>query len=605
MKYSISIIIIAFFITVNLFSLSVSAHNNRIIHNSVVKANNKAPDLSAILAIGDKEEKIAGLLKATEYYRHLLSEHPDDVDTLQQLGKLYSWTGKTDLAITTYQAAISLDNHATDLKIHLARIYRWSQRYSKAEKIYKEVLLSHPEKHEALKGLAKTYLKMGDYRNADIHLKKAIQLYPEDAELYKENALLYAWQQQYPEAIVALKRAIKLSPEMISAHMTLGDVYYWDKHYQDALDAYKKALLLDPNNHDAQLMMARAYRMLKDYSLAEKHLINALSVNPVSTEATELLRKIKQDQQLINYEMGIHIIELLAIVFVVVLITIGYWKNRRMFHHRHRIVVNLIRFVLPAILIFYVVVFVAESEIKQWLDLESGVSITSSLILILFGVVYLVQMLYANNGNNLQPGKVVLAIGAHPDDIELGCGGYILKAKANNAKVYGLTLTKGERGTHKTNHRVDEATRSAFFMELDDYWILDFADTHLQEKTNELKEAIEEIIKKISPTTVLTHTGYDSHGDHCAVFLATKEAARHVPTILCYESVSTPEDFKPDYYVDITDYLNEMLQVTRLHKTQRNKTYMDPDLLKGRAAHRGIQCGTPYALAFKVHKIID
>ena len=78
-----------------------------------------------------------------------------------------------------------------------------------------------------------------------------------------------------------------------------------------------------------------------------------------------------------------------------------------------------------------------------------------------------------------------------------------------------------------------------------------------------------------------------------------------VPTFLCYESVSTPEDFKPDFYVDITEYLKDMLKAVGLHKTQSEKTYMDPELLKGRAAHRGIQCGVPYASAFKVYRIVD
>lgn len=608
-RFSLMRMLVFYLVSGLLFSGVVAAHSSSVYTDAGsarIKGITKVPNLAAILVSADKEEKMAGLLQATEYYKRLLVDHPEDVESLKQLGKLYSWTGKTDLAITTYQAAISLDNKAAGLKLNLARIYRWSQNFTKAERLYKEVLQSHPEDHDALKGLAKTYLKMGDYRNARIHLVKALKLSPKDAELHKEKALLHAWQKQYPEAIVALKKAIELSPDMFGAHITLGDVYYWYKHYQDALDAYKKALTLDPNSQEAHLMIARIYRILQDYALAKEHIKFALRINPVSSEAMDVLHKIEQDQKKIRYEIGIHFVELFAIIFVVVLISIGYWTNRRLLHHRHRVIANIVRIVLPLILAFYIVVFIAESELKQWLDVETGASISVSLILVLFGLVYLTQMLYTGRGNKLrQDDNVILAIGAHPDDIELGCSGFILKAKANNAKVYGLTLTKGERGTSKINHREYESNRSAFFLELDDFWILDFADTHLQEKTNELKEAIEEIIKKVSPTIVLTHNGHDRHGDHRAVFTATKEAARSLPTILCYESVSTPEDFRPDYYVDITEYLNEMLQVIRLHKSQRKKTYMDPDLLKGRAAHRGIQCGVPYALAFKVYRIMD
>jgi LmbE family N-acetylglucosaminyl deacetylase len=232
-------------------------------------------------------------------------------------------------------------------------------------------------------------------------------------------------------------------------------------------------------------------------------------------------------------------------------------------------------------------------------------SLINSLLIIVLGLIYSTQIRYVGKAGSNRAGNVILAIGAHPDDIELGCGGYILKAKANGAKVYGLTLTKGERGGDNNHRREKEANRSADFMNLDGYWLMDFPDTQLQDKPVEIKEAIESIIKKISPTTVITHNPHDAHGDHRATFAATKEAARMVPTFLCYESVSTPEDFKPDFYVDITEHLKDMLKAVGLHKTQSEKTYMDPELLKGRAAHRGIQSGVPYASAFKVYRIVD
>jgi LmbE family N-acetylglucosaminyl deacetylase len=352
-------------------------------------------------------------------------------------------------------------------------------------------------------------------------------------------------------------------------------------------------------------MLAKTYRRLPNLTLAKDHARTALSMNPVNSDAQELLHQINKEQTTLKIEYSDHYLEFIAQAFFILLIYFNYRKNKRVLQQRQRLVAKTILVILPLILLFTISAFALEEELNKWVDVELYESLVSSLLIILLGVIYLTQIRYTGRAGSNRAGNVILAIGAHPDDIELGCGGYILKAKASGAKVYGLTLTKGERGGDNDHRREKEATRAADFMNLDGYWILDLPDTQLQDRPVEVKEAIEAIIKKINPTTVLTHNPHDSHGDHRATFVASKEAARLVPTFLCYESVSTPEDFKPDFYVDITGFLKDMLQAIRLHKTQSEKTYMDPELLKGRAAHRGIQCGVPYASAFKVYRIVE
>lgn len=566
--------------------------------------NTAQPDLAAILAETDETKKTAGMLRAIQYYQTLLADHPESSSALHQLGKLYSWTGKTDLAIVTYQSAIKLDGAAI-LKTDLARIYRWSRRFAEAENLYKTVLRTNPRDHEALKGLAITYLGMGDYGNAKAALHRALALYPADAEMHKDLGVLHARQEQYPEAIAALEEALKLSPDMIDAYITLGDVYYWNAQYQNALDAYKQALILNPNSQETHVMLAKTYRRLPNLTLAKDHAQIALNMNPVNSDAQELLHQINKEQTTLKIEYSDHYLEFIAQAFFVALIYFNYRRNKRVLQQRQRLVAKTILVILPLILLFTISAFALEEELNRWVDVELYESLVSSLLIILLGVIYLTQIRYMGRPGSHRTGNVILAIGAHPDDIELGCGGYILKAKANGAKVYGLTLTKGERGGDNDHRREKEATRAADFMNLDGYWILDLPDTQLPDRPVEVKEAIEAVIKKINPTTVLTHNPHDTHGDHRATFVASKEAARLVPTFLCYESVSTPEDFKPDFYVDITGFLKDMLQAVRLHKTQSEKTYMDPELLKGRAAHRGIQCGVPYASAFKVYRIVE
>jgi LmbE family N-acetylglucosaminyl deacetylase len=100
---------------------------------------------------------------------------------------------------------------------------------------------------------------------------------------------------------------------------------------------------------------------------------------------------------------------------------------------------------------------------------------------------------------------------------------------------------------------------------------------------------------------VITHSFRETHGDHVAVFEAAKEAARRA-SLLCFETVSTPQEFVPNFFVDVTPYLARKLQAIGVHRSQGEKLYMDPEMVRGRAAHRGLQVGLPYAEAFWVYR---
>jgi LmbE family N-acetylglucosaminyl deacetylase len=108
----------------------------------------------------------------------------------------------------------------------------------------------------------------------------------------------------------------------------------------------------------------------------------------------------------------------------------------------------------------------------------------------------------------------------------------------------------------------------------------------------------------VGATLVLTHTDVDVHGDHRAVCAATREAARAVPTVLCYEDVSTSHGFEPNYFVDITAYVDDHLRAVSYHRSQSGRTYMDPEVIRGRAAHRGMQIGTSFAMAFRTLNVV-
>jgi LmbE family N-acetylglucosaminyl deacetylase len=100
---------------------------------------------------------------------------------------------------------------------------------------------------------------------------------------------------------------------------------------------------------------------------------------------------------------------------------------------------------------------------------------------------------------------------------------------------------------------------------------------------------------------VITHSFREIHGDHVAVFEAAKEAARRC-SLMCFETVSTPPEFVPNYFADVTAFFDDKLKAIAAHRSQGDKAYMDPELVRGRAAHRGLQVNVPYAEAFWVYR---
>ena len=127
----------------------------------------------------------------------------------------------------------------------------------------------------------------------------------------------------------------------------------------------------------------------------------------------------------------------------------------------------------------------------------------------------------------------ILAIGAHPDDIELGCGGLLIKAAREGHEVYMYTVTRGA-ASGDPEHRTDELKRSAKFIGAKQLWIDNFEDSKLS-VTNELINHIEYFINKANPDVIFTHSHGDTHHDHRAIAAATVEAARFNSNILAYE----------------------------------------------------------------------
>lgn len=199
----------------------------------------------------------------------------------------------------------------------------------------------------------------------------------------------------------------------------------------------------------------------------------------------------------------------------------------------------------------------------------------------------------------------ILAIGAHPDDIELGCGGLLLKAaRQDHHNIFMYTLTRGG-ASGDPEERTKELMQSAKSIGAKRLWIDNFEDTKLS-LSSDLINHIEFFIKRADPDIVLTHSLGDTHHDHRAIAASTMEAGRFVPNILAYE-IPVTRDFKPQVYYDISDVIDDKIELINIFLSQRSKSFLQSNAIRGLAQYRALQSRFDNSVscveAFEVQKL--
>lgn len=202
--------------------------------------------------------------------------------------------------------------------------------------------------------------------------------------------------------------------------------------------------------------------------------------------------------------------------------------------------------------------------------------------------------------------RVVLAVGAHPDDIELGCAGTLALHKLNGDKVYLLVLTKGE-ASGDLEVRESECRRAADILGVDDLFFGGLEDTKVHDGRESI-DIIEKIIDKVKPDIVYAPTPKDTHQDHRNTGYATMSACRRCKMILLYEGASTQSNFFPQVFVDVTKAFELKKRATRVFGSQINDHLGGYSSavkgVEGLAKYRGYQAGVDVAEAFEVGRFI-
>ncbi len=193
----------------------------------------------------------------------------------------------------------------------------------------------------------------------------------------------------------------------------------------------------------------------------------------------------------------------------------------------------------------------------------------------------------------------VLAIGAHPDDIEFGCGGSLIQYGKTGTPVFLLVMTEGELGGVGSIRRLEQLNASKL-LHAREVFFSDYFDTQIPvDKT--LVSKIEAILLRVKPDMIFVNYPDDTHQDHRNLAMATISATRYIRNVLFYEGPTT-QNFTPNVYVDISAVLDEKLSALSAHASQVLKTNIEGhsiiDIAKAAATFRGIQGRVTYAEGF-------
>jgi LmbE family N-acetylglucosaminyl deacetylase len=206
----------------------------------------------------------------------------------------------------------------------------------------------------------------------------------------------------------------------------------------------------------------------------------------------------------------------------------------------------------------------------------------------------------------------ILAIGAHFDDIELGCGGTLAKHVKNGDNVYAYVATKSGF-TNQNNVEVrsnDIATKEGedamriLGVEL----IKGSFNTLEVEFTDELNVEILKIVQDKNIDTVYSHWMGDIHHDHHAVARASLHSCRHVPRQLMYRSnwYHSDTNFKGNFYVDISGFWEVKKKSIEAHESEMERTGRKwIEFFHNEAKNAGQRIGVDKAEVFEVIKWLN
>jgi LmbE family N-acetylglucosaminyl deacetylase len=201
--------------------------------------------------------------------------------------------------------------------------------------------------------------------------------------------------------------------------------------------------------------------------------------------------------------------------------------------------------------------------------------------------------------------KKILIISPHTDDGELGCGGSIAKFTEDGYEVEYVALSCCEKSIPPEYPRdilsreVKTATRT---LGIENPVLFSFEVREFPKYRQEILDALIRLKNKIQPDIVFTPSRYDTHQDHKTTVEETMRAFKKC-TLLGYEQPWNNITFNTLAFVPLTEtHVQKKIDALACYETQKDRSYLNPDFIRGLALTRGTQIEEKYAEAFEVIK---
>ncbi|NPV84833.1 MAG: hypothetical protein HPY45_02330 [Anaerolineae bacterium] len=201
-------------------------------------------------------------------------------------------------------------------------------------------------------------------------------------------------------------------------------------------------------------------------------------------------------------------------------------------------------------------------------------------------------------------GRKICFIGAHPDDIEIGCGA-LLAHVVSRSEILCVTLSDNQKNPDLKN-LVAEHYRSMAVLGVPQEKIVlkDFETRRFPHARQEILEYLIRLNKEFQPDVVFTHTRADIHQDHATTMEETLRAFRGT-TVLGFDVLRSSYGFFPNLLVEVSEEEAEKkIQALAEYKTYADKYYFDPKITRATMIRHGALAERPFAEGFDILRVI-
>lgn len=201
-------------------------------------------------------------------------------------------------------------------------------------------------------------------------------------------------------------------------------------------------------------------------------------------------------------------------------------------------------------------------------------------------------------------GKRVLFLGAHPDDIELGCGA-LLHHIANQTDVLCVTLSDNQKNPDLKNVK-DEHYEAMAVLGVPKEKIIfgPFTTRIFPDARQEILEFFLNLRKSFKPDLIFVHSRQDIHQDHNTMTEEALRAYRGI-TVLGFDVVRSSYDFFPHFLVEVTEEdVNKKIEALSKYETYRDRYYFNSELTRSIMVRHGALAECPFAEGFDILRIV-